>query len=93
MFSTKREQRFYDYGKDIEFVRHHKRTTKNFKNAIQDLIDSTKQTMTKGISDDFSLSINFLNLNKSCTVAHIFWDLNLMPPESVGEELRRLQEL
>ena len=91
MFANKREQRFYEFGKDIEFVRHHKRTTKNFKKAIQEIIDSSKQTMAKGINENLNISVNYLNLNKACTVAHVFWDINHLTPESVGQDLRLAQ--
>ena len=30
VFSSERERNFYNDGEDIDFVRHHKRTTKNF---------------------------------------------------------------
>lgn len=34
LFETKREQQFYEYGQDIDFVRHHKRTVRNFKTHL-----------------------------------------------------------
>ena len=34
MFATEREKEFYDYGKDIDFVRYHKRTTRNFLSGL-----------------------------------------------------------
>jgi len=57
---TKREQKFYEYGKDIEFVRHHKRTVRNFKEKIQEIIDSSKQTVKRGIITNFAVAINYL---------------------------------
>ena len=49
MFETERERDFYDDGKDMEFVRYHKRTTRNFLAELQKIIDSKKQTVSKGI--------------------------------------------
>ena len=32
-----------------------------------------------------------MRLNKSCTVANIFWSLNVLAPELISEEHRRIQ--
>lgn len=55
------------------------------------MIDSSKQTVQKGIAMNFNVSINYLQLNKSCTVAHIWWDINVIPPSTVSQELREIQ--
>ena len=42
VFLTQREREFYNYGEDMEFVRYHKRTTRNFHSELQALISSSK---------------------------------------------------
>jgi len=37
------------------------------------------------------VTLNFVQLNKSCTVAHIWWDINVIPPQTVSEDLRQIQ--
>lgn len=34
VFETEREKEFYEYADDLEFVRYHKRTTKNFQDGL-----------------------------------------------------------
>ena len=53
LFVNENERKFYEYGRDIEFVKFHKRTTKNFKITLQELIDSPKMTMTRGVAKDY----------------------------------------
>jgi xanthine dehydrogenase molybdopterin-binding subunit B len=49
-FKNERERNFYDNGKDMDFVRYHKRVSKNFLNGIQELLDTSKQTIARGIA-------------------------------------------
>ena len=42
VFQSEREREFYNYGQDMEFVRYHKRTTRNFHRELQSLINSSK---------------------------------------------------
>ena len=37
------------YGKDVDFMRFHKRTKKNMFLTLQELLDDTKQTVSKGL--------------------------------------------
>ena len=53
MFQNDRERAFYDNGKDMDFVKYHKRVTRNFKETLQELVLSQKQTIAKGIQDDY----------------------------------------
>ena len=38
VFLNEKEKEFYEYGKDMEFVRYHKRTTRNFHDQLQQII-------------------------------------------------------
>jgi hypothetical protein len=49
-FKNEREKTFYRHGEDMDFVKYHKRVTRNFQNALQGLIDGSKQTIAKGIA-------------------------------------------
>ena len=42
VFISGREAKFYEYGKDIDFVKYHKRSSRNFHEALQGIIDSPK---------------------------------------------------
>ena len=83
MFETEREKEFYNYADDLEFVRHHKRTTRNFQEGLQAILDSSKQTVAKGMLGKYSIAINQIRLNKSCTVANVFWALNALQPDLI----------
>ena len=91
VFANEQERQFYANGEDMDFVRYHKRTTRNFRETLQQLIDSNKQTVARGIKNRFSISLNHVKLNKSCTVAHIFWSTNLISPELVSDQARRFE--
>ena len=52
VFSSEREKAFYNFGEDMDYVRYHKRTSRNFHEAIQEIIDSNKMTVSKGIQGD-----------------------------------------
>lgn len=75
----------------MDFVRYHKRSTRNFHEALQEIIDSSKQTVAKGISSNYRVTINYLKLNKACTVVTCWWQLNILPGELVSSEYRQYQ--
>ena len=93
VFRTEREKAFYNHGEDMDFVRYHKRTTRNFKESLQRLIDSGKQTVARGIQGDFRISLGHVRLNKSCSVANIFWTLVVPKADHVGASLRQVQSI
>ena len=41
-FSNEKEKIFYKYGTDIEFLRYHKRTTRNYHEVLHGIIASEK---------------------------------------------------
>lgn len=41
-FKNEREKQFYRNGEDMDFVKYHKRVTRNFQTALQQLIDNSK---------------------------------------------------
>ena len=73
IFLNESDKIFYEYGKDMDFVKFHKRTTKNFKTTLQELIGNPKMTMTRGIAKDYHISLGFVKLNKACSLVHVFW--------------------
>ena len=46
-------------------------------------------TMAKGITDSNSISINYIRLNKACTVARAWWSVNMLRPELITKEQRK----
>lgn len=64
------------YKDDIDFLRFHKRTTNNVHEALQDLINSAKQTVYSGIKQNFKVTLNYVTLNRSVSVVTAFWTLN-----------------
>jgi hypothetical protein len=80
MFRNEKEKQFYA-DSDLNFVRHHKRTSDNFHNSLQEILDSSKQTMAKGIKGDYYLSINYVHLNRACSLCHAWWTLQIMEPD------------
>ena len=89
-FKNERERNFYDNGKDMDFVRYHKRVSKNFLNGIQELLDTSKQTIARGIAQQYKITLNYIRLNKACTVCHVWWNLILIHPEMVSDEYRQV---
>lgn len=74
-FKNERERNFYNNGADMEFVKYHKRVTRNYHNELHELLDSSKQTVMKGITSNHRLTLNYIRLNKSCTVVNVWWSL------------------
>ena len=91
VFETEREKEFYEYADDLEFVRYHKRTTKNFQDGLQSILDSSKQTVAKGMLGKYQISVNQIRLNKSCTVGNVFWSLNAISPDLINNQWRSFQ--
>ena len=77
VFMSLKEQLFYK--NDEDFMRFHKRTTKNMHDGLQELLDSSKQTIHKGVKASYNVSINYLTLNRACSVVSAFWQINTLP--------------
>ena len=90
IFSSETEAKFYEYGKDLDFVRYHKRVTKNFSMVLQEILDSPKQTVIRGITKTHSIAINSIRLNKSCTVANVFWQLIALPANLIPDDMKKV---
>ena len=90
-FVNEREKQFYQGGADMDFVRYHKRVTRNFHVQLQEILDTSKQTVIKGIQNQYKICLNYIRLNRSCTVVNIWWTLQVLPPELVPQEYRNLQ--
>ena len=73
LFVNENEKIFYEHGKDVDFIKYHKRATKNFRVTIQELIDSPKMTMTRGVAKDYQISLAFVKLNKACSLVNVLW--------------------
>ena len=73
IFLNENDKIFYEYGKDMDFVKFHKRTTRNFKTTLASLINSPKMTMTRGVAKDYQISLGLVKLNKACSLVHVFW--------------------
>lgn len=91
VFDNRRDRDFYKNGEDMDFVRYHKRVSRNFHSELQEILDSSKQTVARGIKNNLNITINSVRLNKSSTVANVFWDLAIIDPEVYGSEVRMLQ--
>lgn len=57
-------------------MRFHKRTSRNMHSVLQDLLSSSKQTMMAGIKSLNNISVNYIELNKACTLVNAFWSVN-----------------
>ena len=75
----------------MDFVRYHKRVSRNFHRELQEILDSSKQTVAQGIKSNLTITINSVRLNRSSTVANVFWDLAIIDPEVYGGSVRMLQ--
>ncbi|CDW81632.1 rbfa domain containing protein [Stylonychia lemnae] len=88
------------YGEDVDFMRFHKRTTENVYNTLCSIIESQKQTIQRGVNQNYKITINHIELNKACSVVNAFWqvlhikDKNMMAPEVLITEIKmRRQEI
>jgi len=77
--------RFYNNDKD--FMRFHKRTRRNMHEVLQELLDSSKQTMSKGVKQLNNVTINYIDLNKACSLLVAYWTINTMPMQSIPEDV------
>lgn len=75
----------------MDFVKYHKRVTRNFHEALQNLILNSKQTIAKGIASQYHITLDYIRLNKSCTVCNVWWNLVVLHPEFVSDDLRQYQ--
>lgn len=57
-------------------MRFHKRTSKNVHEELQNIIDSAKQTVYEGIKQNFRVTVNYVKLNRVCSVVEAWWSLN-----------------
>ena len=64
------------YKDDIDFLRFHKRTTRNVHEALQELINSAKQTVYQGIKQNYQVILNYVKLNRACSVVEAYWTIN-----------------
>ena len=68
------------YGTDdLDFMRFHKRTKSNMQDCLQQVVLSSKQTMAKGVRMMNEVSINYVDLNKPCSLLVAYWTINTMP--------------
>lgn len=91
-FKNDRERAFYRNGEDMEFLKYHKRVTRNFHHELNQILDSEKQTNIRGVQESYRVNLNYIRLNKSCTVVNVWWTLQVMPPEFVPDFVRKAQE-
>lgn len=77
-FLNEKEAMFYK--DDVDFMRFHKRTTKNVHDALQDLLESSKQAIYQGVKQKYKISINYVKLNRACSVVNAFWSINKLDP-------------
>jgi len=72
----------------LDFIRHHKRTTRNFMEVLEELIHSDKQTIVRGVKGSHQFTVNYIKLNKACSVMNCWWSLTVIGPQAVADEVR-----
>ena len=85
-FENDKEAMFYK--DDIDFLRFHKRTTNNVHEALQELINSAKQTVYSGIKQNFKVTLNYVTLNRSVSVVTAFWTLNRIDKIQLSQSMK-----
>lgn len=55
--------------------------------ALQELLDSSKQTVVGGIKSLNNITINYVDLNKACTLLIAYWTVNTLPLKNIPEEV------
>jgi hypothetical protein len=75
----------------MEWVKYHKRVTRNYHAELHELLDSQKQTVLKGITSNYRITLNYIRLNKACTVVNAWWSLQVLPVDMVSDEIRYMQ--
>jgi len=89
-YMDQKEREFY--GDDVDFMRFHKRTTENVRRALQELIDSSKQVAHKVLGKQMQITLQYVQLNKACSVVHAWWkpllidDLSILSDEVLEQE-------
>jgi hypothetical protein len=73
----------------MDFVKYHKRVTRNYFEKLQHILESDKQTVLMGINSNYRVTLNYIRLNRSCTLANIWWSLQIMPAEIVPDDVRQ----
>jgi ribosome-binding factor A len=75
----------------MEFVKYHKRVTRNVHRELNQIIQSSKQTMVLGVKSDFMLQINYVRLNKATSVVTAWWSIAVVQPDAVPLPVRQHQ--
>ena len=75
-YLNEEEHRFY--GDDHEFMRFHKRTKHNMHQTLQDILQSSKQTVSAGVKNMHNISITHIDLNKASSLIIAYWSINSM---------------
>lgn len=80
------------YGDDVDFMRFHKRTTENVRRELQALVDAGKQVTHKVLGRQPQITLQYVQLNKACSVVHAWWkpflvdDLSILSDEMLAQE-------
>lgn len=78
------------FGDDIEFLKHYRRTCSNVMNSLNKFFQSNKQTVQRGITKSYHLSVTDVKMNKSCTVVYAWWDIPLFIDDEVKTEEKEM---
>ena len=55
--------------------------------TLQDLIESSKQTINKGVKDMKNITINYIELNKASSLIIAYWTINTLPLEHIDKDI------
>jgi hypothetical protein len=80
-------QEYNFYGEDTDFMRFHKRTKQNMQETLQELIQSSKQTLQKGIRKMNSITINYIELNKASSLLIAYWTVNSLDFSQISDKV------
>lgn len=85
------EEEYRFYGDDHEFMKFHKKTKSNMQMALQELINSSRQTIAKGVLGMHNITVNYIDLNKASSLIIAYWTINSltasqMPPHLLEKE-------
>ena len=72
-YESEKEYKFY--GDDVNFLRFHKRTTENVFRVLQEIVDSSKQTISAGVKQNHTVTISHVELNRSVSVVNAWWSI------------------
>jgi hypothetical protein len=79
------------YRDDIEFMRWHKRTTRNISRALEEVLTSNHQTVQGGIKMQNQISLEYVKCNRKCTLIHVWWGLINTNPTELDEDLVNME--